>query len=605
MPSLVSMQVIAHIVTSGTTYTVDGQRLVAVGEVPLADLSSYARGSVIVGGATDWEPHVAKTDGAILIGDGADIASTTTPTFTDVVTFPNTGLHILDTGGDHDLIIKPGTDVSVDRTLTLTTGDADRTITLSGNPTLADWFDQSVKVAASPTFAAVSLATTATFTGATGVNTIIVPDNFADALSIEDAGGITYVQIVSTNTQPVLWINPGAVDVDFHVAASGAANAFFVQGSDGFVGAGTNVPSAPLHEKRDQNAVTQFRVENLTSDTAARTQIVLASGGASGVIDVYSAGYTTAGLAIADMLRISAASDCSAGISLTTAHASAPIRFWTASVLRVTIESGGNVGINEATPGAQHHIQTSGTAVIGQIVRGFANQATNLLELQESDTSIFLASGDGLGGSVFAGNVQLEDIDFVWAGATEANLFHIDAALDATHLGDWDTNYTAFAIDGGLTQTGTARINWTKITADSVTLSVGGTASAVADLRIAHDGNLYHIDEAGGVAPSITFIVDFVSVTAFNWAQIIAEYDGSATHSVCIELWNWDTSAWDGFDAQNGIETALTDHSFFVPDDTDYIGTGGDVGEVRVRFNHPANGNGAHDLEIDVVALYQ
>jgi hypothetical protein len=36
--------------------------------------------------------------------------------------------------------------------LTLATGDADRTVTLNGNPTLDDWFDQSVKVAATPTW---------------------------------------------------------------------------------------------------------------------------------------------------------------------------------------------------------------------------------------------------------------------------------------------------------------------------------------------------------------------------------------------------------------------------------------------------------------------
>lgn len=76
------------------------------------------------------------------------------------ITLSNTGLHLLDTGGNHDLIIKPGSDVSADRTLTLTTGNSDRTITLSGNPTLGDWFDQAVKAASSPTFAGITLGNT-------------------------------------------------------------------------------------------------------------------------------------------------------------------------------------------------------------------------------------------------------------------------------------------------------------------------------------------------------------------------------------------------------------------------------------------------------------
>lgn len=74
------------------------------------------------------------------------------PTFTTLINLPNAGLHILDTNASHDLIVAPGSDITADRTLTLTTGDSDRTITLSGNPTLDDWFDQSVKSGTSPTF---------------------------------------------------------------------------------------------------------------------------------------------------------------------------------------------------------------------------------------------------------------------------------------------------------------------------------------------------------------------------------------------------------------------------------------------------------------------
>ena len=74
------------------------------------------------------------------------------PTFTTLINLPNTGLHILDTNASHDLILAPGSDITADRTLTFTTGDADRTVTLNGNPTLNDWFDQSVKSGTSPTF---------------------------------------------------------------------------------------------------------------------------------------------------------------------------------------------------------------------------------------------------------------------------------------------------------------------------------------------------------------------------------------------------------------------------------------------------------------------
>lgn len=62
-----------------------------------------------------------------------------------------------DTDASHHLMIACGSNLGADRVLSLVTGDAARTITLSGNPTLSDWFDQSVKAAASPTFAGLTL----------------------------------------------------------------------------------------------------------------------------------------------------------------------------------------------------------------------------------------------------------------------------------------------------------------------------------------------------------------------------------------------------------------------------------------------------------------
>jgi len=100
----------------------------------------------------------------LTIGNPLRATSATTAAFGGDILLDNDGLHLLDTNASHDLIIAPGSDLTADRTLTLTTGDAARTITLSGNPTLADWFDQSVKQAASPTFAGLTLTDTLTIT---------------------------------------------------------------------------------------------------------------------------------------------------------------------------------------------------------------------------------------------------------------------------------------------------------------------------------------------------------------------------------------------------------------------------------------------------------
>ena len=165
-----------------------------------------------------------------------------------------------------------------------------------------------------------------------------------------------------------------------------------------------------------------------------------------------------------------------------------------------------------------------------------------------------------------------------------------------------------------VTFVGTARIDWAKYTANSVTVTVGGTdaTSVVANLRTAFDGLFFHLDEVAA-APAIDLIIDFINVTAFNWVQTLDVYKGSATHAVAIQLYNWITATWDTFNAaQSGqfdVTTAggyiVDNHSFFVPSDTNYIGTGGSAGQVRVRYYHTMGGSAAHDLYIDCVALYQ
>lgn len=120
---------------------------------------------------------------------------------TTSITIPNTGLHLLDTDASHDLILAPGSNLTADRTLTVTTGDAARTVTLSGNPTLSDWFDQSVKAAASPTFAALTL--TGGLTAGSGAVPILNAAGKIPAISSTyfanlDGGAITGIESLTT-----------------------------------------------------------------------------------------------------------------------------------------------------------------------------------------------------------------------------------------------------------------------------------------------------------------------------------------------------------------------------------------------------------------------
>ncbi len=127
-------------------------------------------------------------------------------------TFTNTGLKLQDTNASHVLTIAPGSNITADRTLTITTGDASRTITLNGDTTLngTNSGDQTITLTGNVTgsgtgsFAttiansAVTLARMADLaqnrvigrvTASTGVPEALTPDNI-----------ITVVNAASTNT---------------------------------------------------------------------------------------------------------------------------------------------------------------------------------------------------------------------------------------------------------------------------------------------------------------------------------------------------------------------------------------------------------------------
>jgi len=100
------------------------------------------------------------------------------------LTFPNTGLHVLDSDASHDLIFKPGSNITADRTLTITTGDADRTVTINGDITLpAGTALVSTDIGSSVQAYDADLTTWAGVTPGTGVATAL-------AVNVGSAGSV-------------------------------------------------------------------------------------------------------------------------------------------------------------------------------------------------------------------------------------------------------------------------------------------------------------------------------------------------------------------------------------------------------------------------------
>lgn len=98
----------------------------------------------------------ATGTGPLVFGTSPTIsnATLTSPTATRPTLSAIASLGIRSSGsGAFDLQITNTENLTANRRLTATLGDASRTLTLSGDPTLGDWFNQSVKTTDSPTFA--------------------------------------------------------------------------------------------------------------------------------------------------------------------------------------------------------------------------------------------------------------------------------------------------------------------------------------------------------------------------------------------------------------------------------------------------------------------
>ena len=113
------------------------------------------------------------------------------------------------------------------------------------------------------------------------------------------------------------------------------------------VGIGTSTATADLHIMKDQNATTDILIANNTAGAAAISQLNVSSDTALGHLTTFSGTYTTSGSSIADAVRLGSDSTASGGLHISAGGAN-EIGFWTNNTRKVTITSGGCVGIGTA-----------------------------------------------------------------------------------------------------------------------------------------------------------------------------------------------------------------------------------------------------------------
>jgi hypothetical protein len=151
---------------------------------------------------------------------------------------------------------------------------------------------------------------------------------------------------------------------------------------------------------------------------------------------------------------------------------------------------------------------------------------------------------------------------------------------------------------------GTIADVWSDHEPSSVTLNTGTSASSVTDATVMYDGNTYDISEVTGV-PGFDVEFNFTNIDTtrrFNFIVARWQYDGSATHFITIDIYNYTTTSWDEvrvFSNSNNYFASMTQY-MPIGNQPNYVDANGNA---KIRFYHQTSGNAAHDIHIDYVGL--
>ncbi len=135
----------------------------------------------------------------------------------------------------------------------------------------------------------------------------------------------------------------------------------------------------------------------------------------------------------------------------------------------------------------------------------------------------------------------------------------------------------------------------------SVTVTAGGTpVGTVANVQTMLDGDVYQVPEVSAT-PGFDVRFNFTGLTELPDTIVTrAWYDGSATHGVRIELYDYVGVA---FVPIHQVPTSLTYAvaTVSVVPEARFVSSG----EAIVRFAHYTGGNASHDMFWDYVGLWR
>ena len=122
--------------------------------------------------------------------------------------------------------------------------------------------------------------------------------------------------------------------------------------------------------------------------------------------------------------------------------------------------------------------------------------------------------------------------------------------------------------------------------------------STFGDYNTTAQSGYYSVNDASG-APGFVVYAGFTGINDFNRAVYNINYTQSSGHTITIDLYNYDTDAWDALAQYSGSGSWQT-FALSVIDANPYIDA---TGNVTTRIYHVSSGNTAHRTWIDYIAL--
>jgi hypothetical protein len=124
-----------------------------------------------------------------------------------------------------------------------------------------------------------------------------------------------------------------------------------------------------------------------------------------------------------------------------------------------------------------------------------------------------------------------------------------------------------------------------------------GTLSGIQTYGDYNTGGFYGLYDTS-TTPGYDVRIGFTGVTQFNKISANINYAGSSSHTVEIDLYNWNTSSWETFQTFSGLGTFTTFQPGVI-DSVPFI----NAGVVSARVYHLSGGFPSHYTQIDYFAL--